>query len=98
MMEVIMPLTVRNLTPENLPARTWSGSATHLAHVAEPLGRAGSGEVDYLALCPRTCRWRRAGPTTPCGKAPVPCGSWPSTPGCSPSGIGTALAKAAEAS
>ena len=48
---VTMPVTVRDLLPQDLPACTWSGSATHLRHVERELARAASGEVDYLAVC-----------------------------------------------
>lgn len=44
-------ITVRDLLPEDLPACTWSGPATHLRHVERELTRAAAGEVDYLALC-----------------------------------------------
>lgn len=66
MTEVVIPLTIRDLTPEDLPSCAWSGSATHLASVAKALERAGSGEVDYLARSARhlACRWRSAGSTT----------------------------------
>lgn len=50
--EVVVPLTVRNLTAEDLPSCAWSGSATHIASVAGALVRARGGEVDYLAVCP----------------------------------------------
>jgi hypothetical protein len=33
--EVVIPLTIRDLTPEDLPSCTWSGSATHLASIAD---------------------------------------------------------------
>ncbi|WP_447041734.1 GNAT family N-acetyltransferase [Streptomyces sp. DSM 118878] len=46
-----MPVTVRDLLPQDLPACTWSGSATHLRHVERELARAAAGEVDYLAVC-----------------------------------------------
>src|SRR6266567_8552183 len=52
MPEVMLPLTVRELTVEDLPTCTWSGSATHLQGVARTLERARLGEVDYLAVCP----------------------------------------------
>jgi ribosomal protein S18 acetylase RimI-like enzyme len=52
MAEVVLPLTVRDLTAADLPACVWSGSATHLAGVTRALERAGCGEVDYLAVCP----------------------------------------------
>ncbi|MET9933711.1 MULTISPECIES: GNAT family N-acetyltransferase [unclassified Streptomyces] len=44
-------VTVRDLLPGDLPACTWSGSATHLRHVERELARAAAGEVDYLAVC-----------------------------------------------
>src|SRR5215831_12231993 len=52
MPEVVVPLTVRDLTAEDLPGCAWSGQATHLASVAAALERARLGEVDYLAACP----------------------------------------------
>jgi ribosomal protein S18 acetylase RimI-like enzyme len=50
--EVVLPLTIRDLTRADLPACTWAGSATHLAAIAAALDRAGRGEVEYLAACP----------------------------------------------
>jgi len=52
MAEIVVPLTIRDLTREELPSCAWSGSATHLASVATALERAECGEVDYLAVCP----------------------------------------------
>jgi ribosomal protein S18 acetylase RimI-like enzyme len=52
MAEVVVPLTVRDLTREDLTACAWSGSATHLASIARALERAERGEVEYLAVCP----------------------------------------------
>ncbi|HTT92958.1 MAG TPA: GNAT family N-acetyltransferase [Acidimicrobiales bacterium] len=52
MPEVILPLTIRDLTREDMPSCAWSGSATHLASVARALERVRRGEVDYLAVCP----------------------------------------------
>jgi ribosomal protein S18 acetylase RimI-like enzyme len=52
MAEVVVPLTVRDLTREDLPSCAWSGSASHLASVARALDRVDRGEVDYLAVCP----------------------------------------------
>jgi GNAT superfamily N-acetyltransferase len=52
MAEVVIPLTVRDLTEEDLPACGWYGTATDLAYVAEAIRRARRGEVDYLAVCP----------------------------------------------
>lgn len=48
---VALPLSVRDLLPGDLPACSWSGSATHVRRVEEELTRAASGEVDYLAVC-----------------------------------------------
>ncbi|MFF3501605.1 GNAT family N-acetyltransferase [Streptomyces sp. NPDC003247] len=48
---LIVPVSVRDLLPRDLPACTWSGSATHLRHVERELTRAEAGEVDYLAVC-----------------------------------------------
>jgi ribosomal protein S18 acetylase RimI-like enzyme len=50
--EVLIPLTVRDLTVADLPSCAWSGSATHLTSIAKALERARRGEVDYLAVCP----------------------------------------------
>jgi ribosomal protein S18 acetylase RimI-like enzyme len=52
MPEVIVPLTIRDLTAEDLTACRWSGSRSHLVSVAAALERARRGEVDYLAACP----------------------------------------------
>jgi ribosomal protein S18 acetylase RimI-like enzyme len=50
--EIVLPLTVRDLTPRDLPSCAWSGTALFVTHVAEALERAALGEVDYLAVCP----------------------------------------------
>ncbi|WP_030549177.1 N-acetyltransferase [Streptomyces albus] len=47
---VVMPVSVRDLLPRDLPACAWSGSATHLRHVERELARAAAGEADYLAV------------------------------------------------
>lgn len=52
MAEVLIPLTVRDMTHEDLSTCTWSGSATHRASIARALARSDCGEVDYLAVCP----------------------------------------------
>lgn len=52
MPEVVVALSVRDLTDEDLPSCAWSGGPLHLAEVARALGRARRGEVDYLAVCP----------------------------------------------
>ncbi|WP_031084057.1 GNAT family N-acetyltransferase [Streptomyces sp. NRRL WC-3549] len=49
--EVVVRVLVRDLTPADLSACAWSGSATHLVQVARELERAAAGEVDYLAVC-----------------------------------------------
>nr|WP_184574467.1 GNAT family N-acetyltransferase [Streptomyces zagrosensis] len=48
---VVVPVSVRDLLPRDLPACAWSGSATHLGQVERELVRAAAGEVDYLAVC-----------------------------------------------
>ncbi|MFF3916808.1 GNAT family N-acetyltransferase [Streptomyces sp. NPDC001852] len=48
---IVLPVGVRDLLPRDLPACTWSGSATHLRQVERALARAAAGEVDYLAVC-----------------------------------------------
>lgn len=50
--EIVMPLAIRDLTPEDLPSCAWSGSGTHLASIGQALERAKLGEVEYLAACP----------------------------------------------
>jgi ribosomal protein S18 acetylase RimI-like enzyme len=50
--DIVVPLTIRDLTRADLPACAWSGSATHLVSVAAALDRAERGEVDYLCACP----------------------------------------------
>jgi ribosomal protein S18 acetylase RimI-like enzyme len=52
MAEVVVPLTVRDLTEEDLPACGWYGPPTALAAVAAAIERRRRGEVDYLAVCP----------------------------------------------
>jgi len=52
MPEVVLPLTIRDLTAEDLPLCAWLGSAAYLASIARALERATSGETDYLAACP----------------------------------------------
>ena len=52
MVDVVVPVSVRDLTRRDLPSCAWSGSAVHLASVARALERARSGEVEYLAVCP----------------------------------------------
>ena len=51
MTEVVIPLTIRDLTHEDLPSCAWWGSAWNLAQLGKALERAQRGEVDYLAVC-----------------------------------------------
>ncbi|MER7846483.1 GNAT family N-acetyltransferase [Kitasatospora sp. NPDC096077] len=46
-----IPVHVRDLRLQDLPACAWSGSALHLRSVERELARAEAGEVDYLAVC-----------------------------------------------
>ncbi len=52
MTQVVIPLTIRDMTPGDLASCAWLGPATHLASVASALERARDGEMDYLAVCP----------------------------------------------
>jgi ribosomal protein S18 acetylase RimI-like enzyme len=52
MPEVVVPLTIRDLTAEDLPSCAWLGSAPYLASVARALERARRGETDCLAVWP----------------------------------------------
>ena len=52
MPEIVLPLTVRDLTAADLPACRWSGGRSHLAAVAGELDRAARGEAEYLVVCP----------------------------------------------
>jgi hypothetical protein len=63
--EAVIPLTIRDLTPEDLPLCAWWVPAWDRAHLGKTLQRAQSGEVDYLAVCPPSgLPWRSAGSTT----------------------------------
>ncbi|MGR3932406.1 GNAT family N-acetyltransferase [Streptomyces sp. BRA346] len=48
---IVIPVSVRDLVPRDLPSCTWSGSAAHLRQVERALERAAASEVDYLAVC-----------------------------------------------
>jgi ribosomal protein S18 acetylase RimI-like enzyme len=48
----VVPLTIRDLTRDDLPACAWSGSPRHLAGIARMLDLPGHGEVEYLVACP----------------------------------------------
>jgi hypothetical protein len=69
MAEVVLRLAVRDLTPQDIPACAWSGSAPHLVQVARALERAERGEVSYLAVCPRSDLPVAIGYVA-CGRAP----------------------------
>ncbi|MFG2737780.1 GNAT family N-acetyltransferase [Streptomyces harbinensis] len=49
---VVVPVSVRDLLPTDLPACTWADTPTHLRQVERELARAAAGEADYLAVCP----------------------------------------------
>lgn len=48
---ISLPLTVRDLTDDDLGSCHWAGTPTHLAHVSAALDRARRGDVEYLAIC-----------------------------------------------
>jgi ribosomal protein S18 acetylase RimI-like enzyme len=50
MAEVVLPLTIRELTRDDLPWCAWTGSPK--SNFAAALDRADRGEVDYLVVCP----------------------------------------------
>jgi ribosomal protein S18 acetylase RimI-like enzyme len=52
MPEVVVPLTIRDLTAEDLPSCAWLGSASYLASVGRAVERARCGEEDCLVICP----------------------------------------------
>jgi ribosomal protein S18 acetylase RimI-like enzyme len=50
MAEVALPLTIRDLARDDLPACAWTGSPEQ--NFAAALERASRGEIDYLVACP----------------------------------------------
>jgi ribosomal protein S18 acetylase RimI-like enzyme len=52
MPDVVVPLTVRDLTTEDLPSCAWAGSPPHRETMAAALDRVSRGEIEYLAACP----------------------------------------------
>lgn len=52
MPQIALPLTVRDLTPDDLHPGIWGWSDTHLAGTLQAIERAQRGEVDFLAVCP----------------------------------------------
>ena len=79
--EVVLPVTIRDLTRQDLPSCAWGVSAWDLARLGRALERAGRGEVDYLAVCPPSgpARGGRRTATARLARARGAfCGSWPS--------------------
>lgn len=52
MTEIVLPVTIRDLTRQDLPSCAWGVSAWDLARLGRALERAEGGEVGYLAVCP----------------------------------------------
>lgn len=52
MPDVVLPLTVRNLTSEDLYPGFFGWSDVHLGATHEALARAAKGDVDFLAVSP----------------------------------------------
>lgn len=52
MPEILLPLTVRDLTVDELHPGIWGWSDTHLARTIESVKRAERGEAEFLAVCP----------------------------------------------
>jgi ribosomal protein S18 acetylase RimI-like enzyme len=52
MPEVVLPLTVRDLTADELYPGIWGWADTHIAGTIEAIKRVRRGEVDFLAVCP----------------------------------------------
>jgi ribosomal protein S18 acetylase RimI-like enzyme len=50
MADVVLPLTIRGLTRDDLASCAWTGSPQ--SNFAAALDRADRGEVDYLVVCP----------------------------------------------
>jgi ribosomal protein S18 acetylase RimI-like enzyme len=49
MAEVVLPLTIRDLTRDDVPRCAWTGISA--PSIMRTLDRAGRGEVDYLVAC-----------------------------------------------
>jgi hypothetical protein len=56
MVQVVVNVSVRDLTDEDLAWCSWAGTGLHLTVVAGELERARRGAVDYLAVCPPSGR------------------------------------------
>ncbi len=79
MTEIVLPVTIRDLTRQDLPSCAWGVSAWDLARLGRALERAERGEVDYLAVCPPSGLPVALGGVLHAwpGRG-APCGSWPS--------------------
>ncbi|HET9650067.1 MAG TPA: GNAT family N-acetyltransferase [Microlunatus sp.] len=64
-------VTFRDLEPADLSDLEWSGSATHVAHVAVELGRAYAGEIEILIGELPNRRLVALGAVDPTGRADV---------------------------
>ncbi len=51
MVDITVPITVRDLVASDLDGMDWSGSPSHLLSVRSELSRVASGAVEYLAAC-----------------------------------------------
>lgn len=52
MVELVVPVSVRDLSADDLTNCAWAGTPIHLTYVRTAVERAQRGEVDYLAICP----------------------------------------------
>jgi GNAT superfamily N-acetyltransferase len=95
--EISVPMIVRDLTSADIHGLAWSGSPSHLTSVRAQLGRVPSGEVEYLAACPPS--------GLPVGKTGIDYARRPGAgtlyqaavhPALQSCGIGTLLVRAAE--
>jgi ribosomal protein S18 acetylase RimI-like enzyme len=95
--EILVALSIRDLTPRDLHWCSWSGDALHEEQLATQVERARPGGIDYLAVCPPS--------DIPIGLGGVDYQLQPGTgtlwqlavhPALQPCGIGTALIRAAE--
>ena len=77
MPEVVVPLTIRDLTAEDLPSCPWLAPAPYLASVAQGLecARRAMRTTSRSARRP-ACQWRSAASSTPRPPPPDGCGIW----------------------
>jgi ribosomal protein S18 acetylase RimI-like enzyme len=50
--QVILPLTFRDMTRADIATMGWSGGQSHLNNMQMQLSRAAEGKADYLVACP----------------------------------------------